>query len=233
MRRVIIGLATSGVSEDRQKVPSNLDGSYPAIDVEERTYLDGESVHFGTAAGRIDTQETDVHIDERGIHTERVEGREVNVTDFICDPAAGWVGVDSSNGDWLFETLMGVWNANILRCKLDVTAFAKHVDDQDGNCWQIGYKHDLDDDDDDGQAKSGTMFHRDAHFGAGSGQYTQFGYSYLFDDQFVRGTVAQSGYVAEFNADNPEFFARWLKEEILPFCSVDEPPQTTISEVRR
>ncbi|MFC7202826.1 hypothetical protein ACFQJC_04815 [Haloferax namakaokahaiae] len=234
MQRVILGLANDDVADDRQHVPEQLDpAKRPAIECSEVTYLDGASLYHGKAYSHIDTVIEDVSVTEKGIVTERLEEREPQLTEFIADPSNGWVGVDSSNGDWFYHTLMGVWGTSIHRCNIDVTAFADHVTNQrEGKCWQVGYKDDLDDDDEDGQSKAGTVFHRDAHFGTGSGQYNQFGYSYLWDGVFMRGTVAQSGYVAEFNIDTPEVFARWLGEEILPFCSVDESPQTRLEDVR-
>ncbi|ELZ96036.1 hypothetical protein C440_05582 [Haloferax mucosum ATCC BAA-1512] len=232
MIRAILGLLENEASNT--DIPRRLGEGYPAFATASTKYLDGKEIYHGRAADRVETTAQEVHVEDNGIHTERVESRKVSVTDFVADLDAGFVGVDSSDGEWLFERLISVAGAGIARAHIDVTAFAKHVDDQDGRCWQVSYKHALDDDeDDDGQAKSGTIFHRDAHFGAGSGTYNQYGFSYLWDGDLICGTISASGYVAVFSTDRPEVFGRWLLDEVLPFASLmEDDVQTMLSEVR-
>ncbi|ELZ84435.1 hypothetical protein C453_12851 [Haloferax elongans ATCC BAA-1513] len=232
MIRAIFGLVEGEPSTT--EIPRRLGKGLPAFETESTQYLDGKEIYHGTAADQVDTTVQEVHVDDDGIYTERVEGQEESVTDFVADLESGFVGVDSSNGEWFFERLMPIAKAGVHRAMIDVTAFAAHVDDQDGRCWQVSYKHALDDDeDDDGQAKSGTIFHRDAHFGAGSGKYNQYGFAYHWDGEFIRGTIAESGYVAVFSTDRPEVFGRWVLDEVLPYASLlEDDVQTTLSEVR-
>lgn len=83
------------------ELESHLDGEFPAIDVEGTTYLDGQTLYHGEAAARI-SEEKSVPVPTRnGIVTEPDEVSRRVRTDWYADLEDGWVGISSSDGDFV------------------------------------------------------------------------------------------------------------------------------------
>ena len=223
MRRTILGLVPNAAGEP---ITSTYKRNF-AIDAERTEYLDGETIYHGTAAGYVDTTKTEVHISasQKTIDTERIEARKQVTTEFYADPEAGFIGVDSSDGEFLWEELSIRKGFYIERAEIDLDSWARDLADRrSANCWQIGWSHD------DGDVQDvGSAFHEGASFDeAVRGGLTQLGFSYLWDGHgVVRGTAAASGYVAVFSTMSVPVFGRWLRDEILPHTALPEDEEET------
>ncbi|MFC6825626.1 hypothetical protein [Halopelagius fulvigenes] len=227
MHACILGL-TDGPAETTT-IDSRLDSGFPAIDAESTAYLDGAEVYHGTCANTIDTQTTDVWVDdETGISTEKVDGLREVACDFYADLDAGFVGVDSSDGEWLFDYLgarAGVW---IDRAVLDLDAWASDLrDDDTAEAWHVGASDKTDPD----NPRISIDYHADAHLSQTDGRETsQLGFRYSWNGTSVRGTAAASGYVAVFTTMATPTFAKWLREELLEYASLPDSDQTFLTE---
>jgi hypothetical protein len=226
MKAVILGLPHGEFDEDVE-LETDTSQRIPALVVEETQYLDGVSIYHGTAAGRVKTNRSSVYVDTDNdrISTEREEILQEVATDFYADFDAGFVGVDTSDGEFLWKLLGPKAGAVIVRAQIKLDAFAENYERQDdASCWQIGYKPDDD--------NVGVRYHDDARVHTRG--VTQLGFEYWWDGQLVRGTVAASGYVAVYSNMAVETFGRWLRVEILPFASLpDEDAQESLDDVEQ
>lgn len=216
MHAAILGLVDGEVSDPT--IESHLEpGSYPAIDAEATKYLDRATVYHGTCANTIDVQTTDVHVGD-AIVTEEVTGRDTVACEFYADLDAGFVGVDSSVGEWLFNTLGAMHGVRIGRARLDLDAFASALRaEATASAWHVAASDQSDPD----NPRVSIDYHADADFACTDGRETsQLGFQYSWSGTPVRGTVAQSGYVAVYSSWTAETFAKWLREELLEFAEL-------------
>lgn len=200
-------------------IESKLDGSYPAIDAASTAYLDGKRIFHGVAAGRIDVETDVVYINEQDIVTERETERETVHGEWYADFDAGWMGVSTSDMDWLFDHFGVRHGVEIRDGVIDLDAFAEYIADHpSSSAWQTGRKKSLDEDDD---AESVQIdYHDTARMqDARHGDNVQLGFQYRWDGSYVRGTITRSGYVAIYK-DMPEStYARWMADEVVPFLT--------------
>lgn len=196
--------------------------SYPAIDVESTAYLDDRRIFHGEAADRIEVEAENVYLGEHSIMTDQETRTETAYGDWFADFDAGWVGVESSDMDWLFDYLSINHGVEIREGHIDLDAFAEYLADHPtASAWQTGRKRSLDEDDD---AESVQIdYHDSARIEeARRGDNVQLGFQYRWDGSYVRGTITQSGYVAMYK-DMPEStFGRWMADEVVPFLCDEE-----------
>jgi len=233
MRATILGLARDEIADPA--VESHLEQStYPAIAATAFERLDGTTVYAGEAAAKIDTEREDIYVTETGIATETVEGREDVYCEWTADLNAGWVGVNRSDGDWLFDTLGATKGTLIHRATIDVDGFAEYLTDYpNANAWNVTQTRSLDPDDD--AEESTIQYHDAAHLAdtGGSRATTMLGFSYYWNGRHTRGVVAESGYVAVFDGcDTPGRYAAFINSEMLPFASLPEEYQGALGDAR-
>lgn len=214
MRRCIIGLFDGEPDETELDLHGT---SHLGIDSNGYTYLDdAATIHYGEAASTIDTEETEISFTSTSIDRETVPASKTVATRFFADIDAGFVTVDSSDGSFLWDHLALRHETDIRRAELDLDAWEAELARMDqSRCWQLGW-------DDPEQNDVGVAFHEGAEFGL-DGSVTQLGYEYLWNGSVVRGTAAQSGYVAVFDGvSQPAEVGRWLRDEILPHAEIPE-----------
>ncbi|ELZ35402.1 hypothetical protein [Halorubrum tebenquichense] len=233
MRATILGLARDEIADPH--IEGHVEtATYPAIDATAFERLDGTAVYAGSAAAKIDTEQEEIHVTDEAIHTETVQVREDVYCEWIADLTEGWVGVNRSDGDWLFDTLGATKGTLIHRATIDVDGFAEYLSDYpNADAWNVTQTRTLDA---DGDAEESTIeYHDAAHLAdtGGSGETTMLGFEYFWNDSYTRGVVAESGYVALYDGgDNPGEYAAFINSEILPFASLPEEYQGALGDVR-
>lgn len=231
MHSAILGLVRGDV--DDPTISSELErDTYPAIEADASTYLDGSRIYTGTAAGKIEVEEDLVYVQPSGIIVERGERleRELVVTEFIADLGAGWVGIDTSDAEWFWNYLERRKGVQIHRSVIDVAGFADHVRDYpSSNAWLVTQSREYDD---DGEKEETSIdYHEAARLGdtVGDGETVQLGFSYRWDGGHVRGTIAASGYVAMYKDMADSTFGAWLDEQLMPFVELPEKYQSVLT----
>jgi hypothetical protein len=208
---------------DGDTLESKLDGEFPALDVERTAYLDGKTLHHGTAAARIETERrvpvpgTTEILTEADPVTRRVQ------TDFFLDLSEGWLGVDSSDGEFLSDLLLSRFGVVAEPQEIRVQAWSERLERQDdAGVWGISYSQENAERAD----RAGAQYHGDAavHKLPPEG-LSAVGFYYNWDGQPVRGMLAESGYAAVYRDWSPDRFGRWLADEILPYCVYDAEAQ--------
>jgi hypothetical protein len=233
MRATILALARDDIADPT--VEGHLEQStYPAIDATAFERLDGTTIYAGEAAGTIDTERETIYVTEDGIITETEQASEDVYCEWIADLREGWVGVNRSDGDWLFDTLGATKSTLIERAEIDVDGFAEYLSDYpNANAWNVTQTRSLDPDDD---AEEATIHYHDAAHLAdtgGSRATTMLGFEYWFEGTYVRGVIAGSGYTALFDGgDAAGTYAAWINSEILPFASLPEEFQGTLGDAQ-
>ncbi|MDB2283692.1 hypothetical protein PM038_00180 [Halorubrum ezzemoulense] len=233
MRATILALARDEVADPT--IDGHLEQStYPAIDATAFERLDGTTIYAGEAAGKIDTERETIYVTEDGIITETEQGKEDVYCEWIADLREGWVGVNRSDGDWLFNTLGATKGTLIERAEIDVDGFAEYLRDYpNANAWNVTQTRSLDPDDD---AEEATIHYHDAaHLSdtGGSRATTMLGFEYNWKEGHTRGVVAESGYVALYDGgDRAGTYAAFINSEILPFASLPEEYQGALGDAR-
>ncbi|RLM67597.1 hypothetical protein [Halorubrum sp. Atlit-26R] len=233
MRATILGLARDEVADPT--IEGHLDQStYPAIDATAYERLDGTTIYAGQAAGTIDTERETIYVTEDGIITETEQASEDVYCEWIADLREGWVGVNRSDGDWLFNTVGATKGTLIERAEIDVDGFAEYLSDYpNANAWNVTQTRSLDPDDD---AEEATIeYHDAAHLAdtGGSRATTMLGFEYTWKDGYTRGVVSESGYVALYDGgDRAGTYAAFINSEILPFASLPEEFQGTLGDAQ-
>jgi hypothetical protein len=233
MRATILALARDDIADPT--IDGRLEQStYPAIQSTAYERLDGTTIYAGEAAGKIDTEREMIYVTEDGIITETEQGKEDVYCEWIADLTEGWVGVNRSDGEWLFDTLGAAKGTLIERAEIDVDGFAEYLSDYpNANAWNVTQTRSLDPDDDAEEAT--IQYHDAAHLAdtGGSRVTTMLGFEYWFEGEYVRGVVAESGYTALYDGgDGAGMYAAWINSEILPFASLPEEYQGALGDAR-
>ncbi|OYR68147.1 hypothetical protein [Halorubrum ezzemoulense] len=235
MRATILGLARDNITDPT--IESRIENAtYPAIDATAYERLDGTTVYAGDAAAKITRERDAIYVTETDIIVEPGEEEydETVVCEWIADLSAGWVGVDTSDGDWLFDTLGATKGTLIERAEIDVDGFAEYLSDYPtSDAWNVTQSRRLDP---DGDAEESVIaYHDAAHLAdtSGSRDTTMLGFEYNWNEGYTRGVVSESGYVALFDGgDRPGTYAAFINSEILPFASLPEEYQGALSDVQ-
>ncbi|MFC5278683.1 hypothetical protein ACFPM1_07930 [Halorubrum rubrum] len=233
MRATIIALARDDIADPH--IESRVENAtYPAIDATAYERLDGTTIYAGDAAAKIDTEREEIYVSDDAIITETTKGKEDAYCEWIADLTAGWVGVNRSDGDWLFDSLGATNGTLIRRAVIDVDGFASYLSDYpNADAWNTTQTRSLDADDD--AEESTIKYHDAAHLSetGGSRETTMLGFEYYWNDNYTRGVVAESGYVALFDGgDRAGEYAAFINSEILPFASLPEEFQGALSDAR-
>lgn len=232
MRATILGLIRGEVADPT--VESRLENaSYPAIDATAYESLDGSAIYAGDAAGRVEVETERVYVTESAITTEREPEEKTAACEWIADLESGWLGVNRSDGEFLFDLLGAVKGVEIHRADIDVDGFAEYLSDYaDSTAWNVTQTRSLDDDND--AEESVISYHDAAHLAdtGGSRETTMLGFTYWWEGSYTRGVVSESGFVAVFDgADAPSAYAAFINSEILPFAELPEEYQGTFANV--
>lgn len=235
MRATILALARDDITDPH--IESRLEtNTYPAIDATAYERLDGTTIYAGDAAAKLTRERDAVHVTENSIHTEAGEREfdEAVSCEWIADLSERWVGVDTSDGEWLFSALQTAKGTLIERAEINVDGFAEHLQDYpDATAWNVTQSRSFDADDD---AEESVIAYHDAANLADTGNSrmtSMLGFQYRWDGEYVRGTIAESGYVALFDGgDNPGVFAAWLNSQVLPFAQLPEEYQGQLGDAR-
>lgn len=233
MRATILALARDEIADP--SIESHVENAtYPAIDATAYERLDGTTIYAGDAAGKIDVEQEEIYINHNGIVTETVQATDDTYCEWIADLSEGWVGVNRSDGDWLFDTLGATKGTLIHRAEIDVDGFAEYLSDYpNASAWNTTQTRSLDADDD--AEESLIAYHDAAHLAdtGGSRVTTMLGFEYFWNDGYTRGVVSESGYVALFDGgDKPGTYAAFINSEILPFASLPEEYQGALGDVQ-
>ena len=233
MRATILGLARDDIADP--SIESHIENAtYPAIDATAYERLDGTTVFAGEAAANIDVEQETIYVSDSSIITETEKATDDVYCEWIADLTEGWVGVNRSDGDWLFDTLGATKGTLIERAVIDVDGFAEYLSDYpNASAWNTTQTRSLDADDD--AEESTIKYHDAAHLSetGGSRQTTMLGFRYYWNGRHTRGVVSESGYVALFDGgDTPGRYAAFINSEILPFASLPEEYQGALGDAR-
>ena len=186
--------------------------------------FDGDSLVTGSASGVV-TRDRDVPVvGEDFITTEREKESQEVYVEFLADLPGGWIAVDSSDGEFLWDFFALKHGVEIERAEIDVTALASEIRGWgDVEVWQSqtdwGYTED-----EFGAGGVTIAYHSDADWPSGD-RAGQLGFEGLWDGVHVRGTVAASGYVALYDGDTDELAGQFVSEVLVPHCSIPDDDQ--------
>jgi hypothetical protein len=208
-----------GLAEDAIDAPDLQGSDAVGIDAETQTYLDGAAIAHGRAATTVETETTQVDYGPTWVETEQVPTEQRRTTEFLADLGAGFVTVDKSAGDFLFEYL-GVRNGtHIERAAFDVDRFRRDLAGQESaECWHVAADTDV---------AVSLDYHDAAAFDA-DGEAAQVGFAYLWDGRPMRGVMARSGYAAIFHDHSAAVVGKWVREELLPYAHAPEDEQAEL-----
>lgn len=213
---------TRGEARDPE-IHSKLDGEPPAVDAEATDYLDGCRCYYGEAADLIEVQSESVSIDGGEITTSRPKALELQSVEFYADVTSdpGFIGVSSADaGEWLVERIAAQTGVEVTETWIDVPAFAEAVrqETETADAWNVSRSRDFG----GGKEKASIDYHDAADIDTAQTGTIGLGFQYFWDDTRVRGIVYESGYVAMYRDLPTPAFARWLRDEVLPFLRVDD-----------
>lgn len=210
MNRMILAMPRIGEFETTEFPVRPMDSF--GLEYEEITYLDGgASIVTGKAATTETREETVVYFDADGIEEGREPVDRDLVTEFIADLDAGFVAVDSSDGEFLWKRVSLESEARLARVELDLQKL-RHEIGTDATYWHVAA--------DDGDGAQ--MLYHDHVEGDEDGRIAQLGFEYLWNDQRYYGVAAESGYVAVYSDPPIEHLGRWVREVILPTAYIPQ-----------
>jgi hypothetical protein len=197
---------------------SRLGQGFPAADVERTQYLDGHTMHHGTLAARVTSEERVPAPGSDVIAMKKDEVERRVATDFYADFTEEWVGASTSTGgDVLTDYLLSQVGVVPEPSQLRAEAWAERLEQDDAAAWGASFSQRIE----DGDSRDAAGAHYHDEVDAIPHGLSAVGFEYLWDGVRVRGTLAESGYVAVYNLDRPEVFARWVADEITPYLEVD------------
>ncbi|EMA69165.1 hypothetical protein C461_03282 [Halorubrum aidingense JCM 13560] len=213
------------------EVSSQLDGDYPAVDAEGAHYLDGHTIYYGTAADLIEERREDVAVDDTEISTGRAKVLVPRAIDFYVDVSTdpGFIGISSASaGEWFVKRVAAQTGVNVMQTRIDVDAFAEHIRDQEtADAWNVSHSRDYG----GGKEKTSIEYHDAADLASASNGTIGLGFEYFWDDIAMRGVIYESGYVANYRDGLlEEVFAKWVREEVLPFLEIEHDEEETTEQ---
>ena len=204
------------------ELESRMVGDFPAVDVDGTSYLDGQTLYHGEAAGRvIENRKVPVPTKNVILSEEQEITRNVR-TDWYADLEDGWVGISSSDGEFLFDWLLSQEGIVAEDAMIRLDAWAEDLERRDdASVWAVSYSQSEEDGHD--RDRAGSQYHDDvqSHSMPVEGK-SAIGFKYDWNGSNVRGMVSKSGYVAAYNVSLEEVFARWVSDEILPYLVYDK-----------
>lgn len=206
----------------RMPIESQLTGDYPAIEANATQYLDGKTIYHGNAADHIETPAQEVTVRESGISTSQTKHFETVACKWYADFEAGFIGVDTSDGDWLFQYLAAKHGVEVFETVVDLDAFAEQIaENVHARAWEVSRKRSYDDDDE--MEKVEINYHDSANLAeTARGGNIKLGFEYNWDGTIVRGTVSKSGYVAIYSSMTTATFGRWMHDELVDHLTIPE-----------
>lgn len=212
-----------------ETLESHLENGVPAAEVERTDYLDGRTIHNGTLAGHVTTEEPSPIVTSDGIYTEPEATTRMVVTDFYADLEGGWAGVDTSDGEELLASYLA-GQAAVMRedAAINLGGWVEAYERRDGSdVWGLSFSQSID----DGFAtdRAGARYHDDAEIHMIPQGVSAVGFQYHWNNSPARGMIAESGYVAVYDDWPVDRFARWVAEEIEPYLEYDRDEQQTLS----
>jgi len=215
------------------ELESRMTGEFPAIDVDGTQYLDGQTLYHGEAAGRVIEDRKVPAPTKKAILEETIETTQKVQTDWYADLEDGWVGISSSDGEFLFDWFVGTEGVVPQDALIRLDAWAEALERRDdASVWAVSYSQSEEDGHDSNRA--GAQYHDDVatHNMPVEGK-SAVGFTYDWNGGYVRGMVAASGYVAVYNVTQADVFARWVGEEILPYLVIDRgDDQKSLEEIK-
>ena len=200
-------------------------GANISIEGERITGLGDDELVTGAAAGSVSKERRVPLVGEDYITTEREERTEEVYTEFLADLSGGWVTIDSSDGEFLWDFLALKHKVEIERAEIDLNALTDEV-----RSWESASVWQAQTDWGDVDAGSGGVtisYHNDASWPS-DGEVGQLGFKGLWDGVKLRGIVAQSGYVALFDDATDEIAGQFVADVLLPHCSIPDDAQATL-----
>jgi hypothetical protein len=221
MKRAIIGLARDEVTD---RLESDGDGESWALEVQDGySYLDGgDVVQHGMAAETLEESRTEVELEDHSVETLREDELELVSTEWIADLAgAGYACVDTSDGSFFWDMIAAQVGVRVDRAEIDVGGFVRDRRDLDPKPdWWMKARREGSEEDPSGVSID---YHGDVPqevIDANIG----IGFEYSYEGRLVSGVLYESGFVAMFGPEawGTEHFARWLKDEVLPYAGVED-----------
>ncbi len=113
---------------------------------------------------------------------------------------------------------------------MEAFADAVREETETADAWNVSLSRDFGGD----KEKTSIDYHDAADIDAAKEGTVGLGFRYFWGDMHVRGIVYESGYVAMYRDMATPVFAKWLREEVLPFLRVEdgerESDQATLTE---
>lgn len=219
---------------DSTTLESELGREFPILDVQTTRYLDGETLHHGEAAAEVEQDERVPVPTVDGITTETETKQRRKSTSFYVDIDGEWAGIDSSDGEFFVKGMLlsrcGVLGESL---EIGLTAWARDFEDKrEPMVWGLSYSEGPDEE----PIRAGASFHQDASLDQlvrNAEDVSAVGFAYKWGgQQYIRGVICESGYVAVYSSMGPEEFARWIKAEVMPYAvfDLDAADQSTLGD---
>ena len=225
-------LALVNGEPERMPIETDLRG-FPAIQAESTAYLDGKEIYHGTAANSVEQTVQNVYVDGDRITTTEEKTRSKVACEWYADLEAGFIGVDSSDGQWLFQHLALKHGVEAFEAVVDLDSFADQIAaNVEATAWQVSRKQSFDEDGDSERVE--IKYHDSANLAeTGRGGNIQLGFTYFWNGIRVHGTVAASGYVAIYSSMTVDTFGRWMCDELVPHLEIpDSGSQAFLKDIR-
>lgn len=197
------------------------------IEGERLTNFSDDGLVSGAASSTVEKEQQVPLVSDQKITTTREEAEVEVFTEFLANLHDGWVSVDRSDGEFLWEFLGFKHHCQIERAAIDLDKLTHEIRDWESvDVWQSQASRNVPGEDDTPVTIS---YHDDAEWpDSGVGQ---LGFGGLWDGVPLRGIIARSGYVALFNATE-EQAARFLSDVVLKHCFVPDDGQETLGGSR-
>jgi hypothetical protein len=201
------------------QIESQLGDGFPAIDAETVHYLDGQTLQHGTAAARIDEDRRVPVVRDHKIATVTDDVTKRAQTEYYLDLDAGWVGIDSADGEFFLELVERQQSVVAEELELALDVWIEDFSQFDGaGVWGVNYSEG----EDDAPIRAGSGFHQDASLSGvkrDAEHISGVGFRYQWADHWIKGSIFESGYVALFEDTTAEFYGRWLADHVLPYAA--------------
>jgi hypothetical protein len=186
-------------------------------------------VQVGRAAlQRIEERER-VDINDGKVSVVEQPEKVSKYTEFITVPGE-FVAVRSGSGTFAFDLIQARTQTTIERTNFDLNAFSEEYDSSDQ--WQVGFYGNI------GNAEKGVIYGEEVLDDSEVGdtversQKNQLGLQYPYNDNKIKMTISESGYIEVYQPSNyDEFdFAEYVMEEILPFVNTVDDKEREIAQ---
>ena len=225
MYRGIIGLV-EGDPEGR--IQSNRGSTDVEAELVETVVADDGRLVSGKAVAMVEYERDVPSVGDDYITTNREVEMQKQYVEFLANLSDGWVTIDTSDGEFLWDFLEHKHRVQIKRAEIDLDALSEEIRGWErASVWQSQSSWG---DSEDPASESGVTiaYHDDA--GWPEKNIGQLGFSARWNGGNIRGTLAKSGYVSLFSGGTEETAAAFISDVLMSHCSIPDDEQEFLAE---